>query len=119
MKKMLSVLLTPIVILIFCSAAFGQNGEDAGKYEKIVKVISAKKAEAPAPLLAYQNQKENHVRFDFTKRRCWFCTPCFATICDKLCGDVSPSKPGGGSKKWGKKCSPGMERKCERCGFIQ
>lgn len=125
MKKLLSILLAPIVILIFCSTAIGQDEADTGnaeissKYVRIVKTVAAKKEERQSALLAYQSQTERYVKFNFNNRHCWYCTPCFGLICEKLCGDVSPSKPGGGSSKWGRKCSPLMERKCERCGFIQ
>ncbi len=51
-----------------------------------------------------------------------YCRPVLEFWCDRICGDVSPCKPGAFKKKnkhkkWGQRCSPRLLSKCKRCEF--
>ncbi len=49
-----------------------------------------------------------------------YCRPVLQFWCHRICGDVSPCTPGASKKKdkiWGKRCTPQLLSKCERCEF--
>lgn len=130
MKRFVCIGLTLLLICVFSGAA-AAGPKDAGrllaKAHDPVQTIDSLNMKTPDSKDYKGNRKEKDLNeisevVRTNKDKNWkkkrYCKPLFEFWCHRLCEDVSPSKPGG-SKKWGKQCSPGMMSKCERCDFVQ
>ncbi len=118
MKRILSVFLVSMVLLIFYGTAMANGGAaDKTDTKQVVTSSHDKEPAAPIKTLA-QIDKHKHVQCFPHHRPPRYCTHVLSYFCEELCGDVSPSR-GGGSHHWGRRCTPGLERKCDRCGFLE
>lgn len=117
MKSVFSVLLVPMVLLIFFGTAMAKDDTEA---EQVVSSDQMKNDEASTARIKTLAKVDKHayVQCFPRHRRPMYCTPVLSYFCDELCGDVSPSRCGG-SRHWGKQCRPGLKKKCNRCGFLE
>jgi hypothetical protein len=108
-KQLLCFSILVLVVLAFAGVAIGGSADDANMQAKNDK--------------KYSNQSNDALDIQSTpvktkeKLKIRYCRPALNWHCQKVCGDVSPSKPSG-SKWWGRPCNPKTLAKCETCGFL-